>query len=126
MDDLLTQIGVGGLFSLMILREVFGFLKQRNGNGGAKRKRSVTDLIKEKEKSTDDINRKLDELELTLKAIMRTVDALKDLHDARTADGRTISYVIKEHVDKVLKLLEIQRGEITGSFSKLKTGDIEE
>jgi hypothetical protein len=32
MDDL-TQIGVGGIFAILVIREVLGFLKERKANG---------------------------------------------------------------------------------------------
>ncbi len=33
MEDTLTQLGVGALVAILIIREVFAFLKTRNGNG---------------------------------------------------------------------------------------------
>ena len=32
-SDLFTQIGVGGIFAILIIREVFGFLKTKGSNG---------------------------------------------------------------------------------------------
>ena len=33
MNELLTQVGVGGILALLVLDRVFAFLKQRNRNG---------------------------------------------------------------------------------------------
>ena len=33
MDDMLTQLGVGGLIAVLLVREILGFLKHKNGNG---------------------------------------------------------------------------------------------
>ena len=35
MNDTWTQLGVGGIFCLLILRMVFDFVKDRRGNGGS-------------------------------------------------------------------------------------------
>lgn len=35
MDTLLTQVGVGGIFTVLVLREVFTFLKTRKANGAS-------------------------------------------------------------------------------------------
>lgn len=34
MNELLTQVGVGGILAILILREVFGFLKNKKNNPG--------------------------------------------------------------------------------------------
>jgi hypothetical protein len=34
MSDNLTQIGIGGIFALMVIREVLGFLKKKNPASG--------------------------------------------------------------------------------------------
>jgi len=33
MDDIAYQVGVGGLVAVLLVREILGFLKHRNGNG---------------------------------------------------------------------------------------------
>ena len=33
MDQLITQIGVGGVFALLVIREVLNYMKGRNSNG---------------------------------------------------------------------------------------------
>ncbi len=42
MNDTWTQLGVGGIFCLLILRMVFDFVKERRGNGG-----SVFSMVKD-------------------------------------------------------------------------------
>ena len=32
-NETITQIGVGGIFALMVIREVFGFIKSKKTNG---------------------------------------------------------------------------------------------
>lgn len=41
MDSLLTQLGVGGIFALLIIKEVFNFLAKRKTNGNASGERPV-------------------------------------------------------------------------------------
>lgn len=33
MNETLTQLGVGGIFAILVIREVLEFLKRKNGNG---------------------------------------------------------------------------------------------
>ena len=32
MDGIVTQVGVGGIFALLVIKEVFQFIKNKNGN----------------------------------------------------------------------------------------------
>lgn len=50
----LTQLGVGGIFAILVIREVLGFLKERKTNGldagarrgGAQSERAVAETLK--------------------------------------------------------------------------------
>ena len=42
--DNMTELGVGGIFVVLVLREVFGFINRKNGNGEQSLSKKIHDL----------------------------------------------------------------------------------
>jgi hypothetical protein len=86
MDELLTQLGVGGIFALLIIREVLGFLSKRkergNGNGNGNGKPAMTAAVQ------SDLFQLLREINEGTKELVR-------LHDVKDEDGVPVWYVRK-------------------------------
>ena len=40
MDGLITQVGVGGIFALLVIKEVFAFVKNKNGKSNEEKDRA--------------------------------------------------------------------------------------
>ena len=88
MESALVQLGVGGIFALMVLKEVFGFLtRKRNGNPWGN-------------VSSDTVRRLLDQIR-----------ELHTLHDQKDDDGVPVWYVRKSlgmAVEKLHKSIDTQ------------------
>lgn len=78
MNELLTQVGVGGIFTVLVLREVFNFLSSKK-NG----------------RTSDDI-----------KQMIRQVDTLYRWHDKEDEEGVKIWYVRLSLEKALMKLAE--------------------
>ena len=81
MDDALLQLGVGGIFALMIIKEVFNFLSKRNGGSKANLDDSTISR-----KVSKDLSPKVDE----------SLHILRDLHEWHSKtdeDGVKVWYV---------------------------------
>ncbi len=86
MNETLTQLGVGGILVILVLREVFGFLKARGTNGKG---RSTCDecasALKELLGIAGETKRRGEET-------TGMVSALYKLHDVRDAHGQPVWY----------------------------------
>ena len=78
--DVFTQLGVGGIFVILVLREVFGFLekKRSNGNGTSP---SAADVLAAAN------------LKKTIYEISRQMDDLYEWHRVADEDGVKVWYV---------------------------------
>lgn len=78
MDGLLTQTGVAGILIVLVLREVFAFVRTRNAEPEPTR---VTLLAR------------IEFLTTTLEGMRRQLNELHAWHDQRDADGVPVWYV---------------------------------
>lgn len=86
----LTQVGVGGIFAIMVLRLVFDFVtKLRNGNGKGRR---ATDKFKDVQNSVEAVLIRLD----------RIIERLEDLA-ASTKETRKQSEVTCEQTERLAR-----------------------
>ena len=85
LGDLVTQLGVGGIFAIIILREVFGFLaKKRDKNGGSSAQTDMFTLLRAIEAGTAELVR---------------------LHDVKDEDGVPVWYVRKSLERQIERLV---------------------
>ena len=83
--DLVTQLGVGGIFAIIILREVFGFLaKKRDKNGSSTAQTDMFTLLRAIEGGTAELVR---------------------LHDVKDEDGVPVWYVRKSLERQIERLV---------------------
>lgn len=88
MDTAFTQIGIGGIIALLVLREVFGFLRGRNGSG------KIT---------SDDLRR--------IRKALEQIHDLWEWHNVSDADGVKLWYVrrsLEESMDQLSKNISKQ------------------
>lgn len=108
MDEILTQVGVGGILAMLILKEVFGFLKSRDSDGltngdGCEDARAQLDRVGEQTKALVDSttamvtlvsatdptglpliyrdSQAMNRLNTTLEALQRSIERLGDRVD---------------------------------------------
>ena len=88
MDELLTQVGVGGIFAILVIREVFSFLEKRNGKkeGDQTLEGKLVSIGKENLSIAKEIN--------------DTVTKTHDMHDVRDGDGEFVWWTssLRKHV----------------------------
>lgn len=94
MVDAVTQVTVGGIVALLILREVFSHLQRRkdNGIGSNTKGRRDTDKLKSVQASLDAVLQRLD----------RIVERLEDVVDATRA-GRKQSEITGEMTERMCR-----------------------
>jgi len=91
MDDLIAQVGVGGIFAVLVIREVLNFLTKRNG-------------------ADKDKGGKLDRVILAaLQEMKPKLDELHKWHDQRDQDGVPVWYIRRSLEEAVDKLAESQQ-----------------
>lgn len=97
MDQLFTQLGVGGIFALLIIREVLGFLSKRkergNGNGDGNGKSTMSATMQ------SDLFQLLREINEGTKTLVR-------LHDVKDEDGVPVWYVRKSLERQIEQLVK--------------------
>ena len=76
---MITSVGVGGIFAILIIREVFGFLKSRRG-------------------SDSDRQAKI------MEALARQTKDLWDWHNVADTDGVKVWYVRRSSEEAIIKL----------------------
>jgi len=79
---MLTQLGVGGIFALLIIREVLGFLSKRKDRGNGNGKAAMTETVQ------SDLFQLLREINEGTRELVR-------LHDVKDEDGVPVWYVRK-------------------------------
>ena len=87
----LTNIGVGGILTILILRLVFDFLKHRRDNGG-NRARLSTDKVKGIQSGVDAVLMRMDHI----------IDRLDSLADATKA-ARKQSEITCEQTERMMR-----------------------
>ena len=91
MDHAITQIGIGGIFAILVIREVLNFLgKKKDSPSSAK--------TCEFDKETKDLLFKL----------KNQVDDLYKWHDQRDADGVPVWYIRRSLEEAIVKLAASQ------------------
>ena len=78
-EETLTQVGVGGIIVILVLREVFGFMKNRNGStpitktefekhkDSVQYKDNCTEVVKRMDMRFDNIDERLGEVKQLIK-----------------------------------------------------------
>jgi hypothetical protein len=103
--DQWTEITTGGVLALLIIREVLGFLKPRNGNGGnGGNGGTVSIQIKELRRMTEQIQK------------------LYDWHDQRDRDGVPVWYV-RESLERHIEQLTAALRDLITDLQKYKKED---
>jgi hypothetical protein len=110
MKEVLTQVGVGGIFAIVVLKEVFGFLKSvknKNGKNGDKITRREFDIHKTEVQYKDNCE--------------QVVKRLEDMnkHQKETADER--HEFVKSQFNEVkgqVKSVQSEVGEIKSLLVK--------
>ena len=75
-DNLLLQLGVGGIFAILIIRMVFDFLNRKNGSG-----------------NTKVFDKRMTKVETDVDEIKDCVHKIHDMHDVKNADGVPVWYI---------------------------------
>jgi len=88
----LTNIGVGGILTILILRLVFDFLKHRRENNGSGRGRLSTDKVKGIQTGVDAVLMRMDSI----------IDRLDDLAEATKA-ARKQSEITCEQTERMTR-----------------------
>ncbi len=81
-DDLLTQLGIGGAFAVIVVREVLGIVKRDNGNGYGAMTKAIAEL-------------------------QRDVTWLRDVHAPVDDDGVPKWYVRASLEKALIKLIDV-------------------
>lgn len=104
--DIVLQLGVGGIFCILVLREVFGFLQRRKGNGSSG-DRSVDYWKTEIEAATAKAMAPLSQVMLSQG--QRQLDILEDIRDdlgKLRASSHDLRNVMNEHSVRLAVVLE--------------------
>lgn len=83
MDDILTQLGVGGIFVILVLREVFSFISRLKAKGDTPAKDELTALARD---------------------IKLRIDELYKWHDVRDEDQVPVWYLRKSFERELVQL----------------------
>ncbi len=94
MSDLLLQVGIGGIFSILVLKEVFGFLHSRSKNRNGADQTPVWYERKSLEEAINGLCVSIDSLkdsmaqqnEILQKMVDRIISIQAEVHDIR--DGQ--------------------------------------
>ncbi len=109
MEKELYQIGTGGLFIILVLREIFGFLKVRKLDGSSTKAVCSYD----REKFND---------------VYRTIKDLYKLHDIRDRDGVPVWYVrqsLEESIHKLADNIETQTRVMQAMLNSINDNKVE-
>ena len=113
MDDLMMQLGVGGIFAVMVIKEVLSFLKSTNGKGGAL-PRIVVDALK-------DLSATMARMQHQVGVIDETTTKTKEMHDqpmARRADGSP-RWWNSDRSEKAIEETATYTGEMAAAMAEL-------
>jgi hypothetical protein len=86
-SELVWQMGAGGLFAVLVLREVFGFLRARNQNGAGSKPVDFWRL---------ELRAAVNEgMAVTLKPLIETqIQLLREIRDSVSTSNRGISELV--------------------------------
>ena len=67
-NDSITQIGVGGIFALMVIREVFAFIKSRKEvpTNGYQKAATCNEIVKRFDKNFESQDKRFDKVDVQL------------------------------------------------------------
>jgi len=67
-NDSITQIGVGGIFALMVIREVFAFIKSRKevSTNGYQKAATCNEIVKRFDKNFESQDKRFDKVDVQL------------------------------------------------------------
>lgn len=97
MGELITQLGIGGIFAIMVIDRVLTFLKSKGSNGGNQ------DTVKE---ISHDIETKVDCVLRETSHIRGEIKWLTDVHNVKDQDGTYIWYVKTSLTDAIERLAD--------------------
>jgi hypothetical protein len=108
MDAVITQVGVGGIFSLLVIREVLTFVKTRNG-----KKNGVLPVVRVSEPPQEchdglkDITRMCSELKKVSDETLTHSEKTFEMHDKHDAKGQPVWYTspLTEAVEDQTKVI---------------------
>lgn len=111
MTEIITQLSVGGIFALLVIREVLGFFARRRLSGldAPTSGRRNTDKFKTIQSGVDAILGRLD----------RIVERLEDMRDA-TRHARKQSEITKEMTERVCRAVT-QLEQTVGALARRST-----
>lgn len=104
MPEAVTQLGVGGVFVILVLQMIFKFLKQRRNST------PVVKLSPPFEEAFRDMSKKVGEMHDLKPDIKKSIDKVAGLyrmHNVTDEDGRPIWYSHKSLEKAVTKLADI-------------------
>lgn len=94
MDSLLLQIGVGGIFSILVLREVFSYLTKRNGSVDAGRLKHIDDVISARDQQNERLIYREPGIRAVLEKLTETIEKTgREQTDAITGQTRWLQRV---------------------------------
>lgn len=113
MTEVLTQVGVGGILVLLILREVFGFLARRRlDNTEPGSRKSNTDKFKAVQSGVDAVLVRLD----------RIIERLDDVAEA-TRLARKQSEITGEMTERMSRAVSMLEETLTEAAGRRRTAD---
>lgn len=110
LDSILLQLGVGGIFAILVIRMVLDFLNRRNGGSG----------------NTKVFDKRMVRVESNVDEIKDCVHKIHDMHNVKNSDGIPVWYIPqswantqKEIQETNLKTLEILK-DLTKTMGRLE------
>ena len=100
----LAELGVGGIFALLIIREVLSFVKSRKPS--QVQTQAVANNIQRNLKSiqSDNCSKEHQRMEKMLESMARKMDDMYKWHDVEDSEGVKVWYVRKSLEEAIVKL----------------------
>jgi hypothetical protein len=109
MDEALLQLGVGGIFSILILREVFGFIKgadNKEHRGKCHCGKEIKEIKEELNKNHEDHDKSIDEILIKTRELWHW----HSQEDPETGIKSWYTSTVKSKLNELIKLLKKENG----------------
>jgi hypothetical protein len=104
-SNLVTQLGVGGIFAILIVKMVLEFLAKKKLNGSATSTRDMFDLLRQIKDVNVILKNALVELTPLIRQSCERVAELHKWHDREDDDGVKVWY-LRSHLEESIKSLD--------------------
>jgi hypothetical protein len=90
MEDYITQIGIGGIFAVIVIGRVLDFLKSRNGKNGPLPLVKVGEIPQECHDTLQELYRMCGELQKVASETQEHARNIFEMHNVRDGDGQPV------------------------------------